>query len=1038
MAHLLTDVNRDDLISNSNNRYSVLHVYECVDENQTGVNNNDSNELNVDNVSAHLNVVNRNRKKGIHDNAIVDKHDDEDISIDTDDDDDENDSVSVLRYEKGTSFAIFNIASLLGKIDEFRIFMQKNPVDVIALNETCLDSTIPDTEVYVENFDVYRNDRNRNGGGVAVYMRSDSGFTYKAREDLMPSELEVVAIEMKKCNMKPTVVIAWYRPPGSEMKLFEHIEYVLEQVEIEDKSILLLGDVNCDLLAVNPHCYTIKMNEVAENFHLKQVITKPTRVTETSESLIDHIYTSCPNNVNESDVIHTAMSDHYCAYTIIGKEKKVKSQNHKYSMNRKYKNLDENRFRSDIANVDWYNVTKYSCIDKAVSEFENIFLNIANKHAPLKRKRVRQNNSSPWLTDEILAAMRERDQLKKRASKTKSPQLWNDFRKLRNKVNGMIKESKKMYVTNGLKTKDSKEVWNNLRHIVPGKNKNTEICCIKTQEGECTDSKGIANTLNEYFADVGPSIADKIPEVEMLNNNVDENNSSNGEHFTFKGVTDEYVLEYLSSLPDKKATGVDDISSKLLKISAKEVSPIITFLVNKSLHTGIFPNKWKKARVCPIFKGGDNTDPCNYRPISILPVLSKVIERAVFDQLYPFLDSNQMLHESQSGFRPGFSTASALLDITEDWLKSIDNGEYIGIVMLDLRKAFDTVNHKLLIDKLQTYGFDDHVIRWFRSYLNERCHVTSVNGSKSSERKSVCGIPQGSILGPLLFILYINDLPKYVTNVKVSMYADDTAIYFSSKNVNDVVNRINCDLENIDNWLACNKLSLNVDKTHFMIIGTPQRLANLHDVDLNVHIKGARIQRANHCKHLGVEIDDKLIWNEQIDKVRKKVLTGLYFMKKAANFIPKQYQSMLYNCIIAPYFNYCNVVWGRCNKTLCNKLQVLQNRAAKIITGVSRYGSSTEALNVLNWKNLEEKLSVSEAVVMYKIVNNQAPSYLSNRFSKRETCYNTRHKHDLFMQKPNTEYMKRSFTYRGAKLWNSLDDNVKNACNPISFKQLLN
>ena len=205
-----------------------------------------------------------------------------------------------------------------------------------------------------------------------------------------------------------------------------------------------------------------------------------------------------------------------------------------------------------------------------------------------------------------------------------------------------------------------------------------------------------------------------------------------------------------------------------------------------------------------------------------------------------------------------------------------------------------------------------------------------------------------------------------------------------------------------------------------------------------LYIKGARIQRANHCKHLGVEIDDKLIWNEQIDKVRKKVLTGLYFMKKAANFIPKQYQSMLYNCIIAPYFNYCNVVWGRCNKTLCNKLQVLQNRAAKIITGVSRYGSSTEALNVLNWKNLEEKLSVSEAVVMYKIVNNQAPSYLSNRFSKRETCYNTRHKHDLFMQKPNTEYMKRSFTYRGAKLWNSLDDNVKNACNPISFKQLLN
>jgi len=269
------------------------------------------------------------------------------------------------------------------------------------------------------------------------------------------------------------------------------------------------------------------------------------------------------------------------------------------------------------------------------------------------------------------------------------------------------------------------------------------------------------------------------------------------------------------------------------------------------------------------------------------------------------------------------------------------------------------------------------------------------------------------------------------------MYADDTAIYYSSKYANDVVNRINSDLENIDNWLARNKLSLNVDKTHFMFIGTSQRLANLQDVDLNVHIKGVRIQRANHCKHLGVEIDDKLVWTEQVDKVRKKVLTGLYFLKKAANFIPKQYQSMLYNSIVAPYFDYCNVIWGRCNKTLSSKLQVLQNRAAKIITGVSRYDSSTHALNVLNWKNLEERLSTNEAVIMYKIVNNQAPSYLCNRFHKNVTCYNSRHKNDLVMHKPNLEYMKRSFTYRGAELWNSLDYNVKNACNLKSFKQLV-
>ena len=495
--------------------------------------------------------------------------------------------------------------------------------------------------------------------------------------------------------------------------------------------------------------------------------------------------------------------------------------------------------------------------------------------------------------------MRERDQLKKRASKENSLPLWEDFRKLRNRVNGLIKESKRMYLTNALQTKDSKEIWANIRHIVPGKNKKTDVRCIKTEHGECTNAKDVADALNEYFANVGPSIADKIPVVNTENHHDVENNLYNDMLFIFKDINEEYVLNQLCSLSDKKATGVDDIPSKLLKVSAIEITPIVTFLVNLSLKSGTFPCRWKKARICPVYKGGDNTDPGNYRPISILPILSKIIERAVFDQLYPFLDSNDMLHDSQSGFRPGFSTSSALLNITEDWVKSIDDGEYIGLVMLDLRKAFDTVNHNIIIDKLPNFGMNDHVIKWFRSYLNDRSHITGVNGSMSNDQKSLCGIPQGSILGPLLFILYVNELPKYVNNVKVSMYADDTAIYYSSKDVNDIVRIMNNDLNNVDNWLASNKLSLNVNKTHFMLIGTPQKLAHLCNDDLNVNIKGNRLQRVNHCKHLGVEVDDKLLWSNQIDQVRKKVLTGLYFLRRAANFIPKHHQCLLYKSIVA-------------------------------------------------------------------------------------------------------------------------------------------
>jgi hypothetical protein len=394
-----------------------------------------------------------------------------------------------------------------------------------------------------------------------------------------------------------------------------------------------------------------------------------------------------------------------------------------------------------------------------------------------------------------------------------------------------------------------------------------------------------------------------------------------------------------------------------------------------------------------------------------------------------------MLHDSQSGFRPKYSTSSALLNITEDWLNAIDKGEYVGIVMLDLKKAFDTVNHVLLIKKLLNYGLHVNVINWFKNYLKDRNHVTTINGVRSQEQESTCGIPQGSILGPLLFILYINDLPNYVSSVKVSMYADDTAIFYTSSDVNDIVNKINGDLVNVDNWLSKNKLSLNVDKTNFMPIGTPQQLARLSDHEFNINIKGTRLQRVNHCKHLGVIVDENLLWSNHVDHVRKKVLTGLYFLRKSKYVVPTHVQTMLYKTIVAPHFDYCNVVWGRYNNFLNNKLQVLQNRAAKIITGTNRYGSSTQALNDLNWKNLEDKLSFNEAVIMFKIVNNLAPSYLSKRFTKKESRYNTRNNDGLYMDKPNTEYKKRSLSYRGAKLWNSIDRNVKNTDDIMSFKQ---
>ena len=628
----------------------------------------------------------------------------------------------------------------------------------------------------------------------------------------------------------------------------------------------------------------------------------PTRITETSFTLIDHFYTSNVDKIVSSGVIHTGLSDHSMIYASWGRTIKQKTFVHKYKVNRKYNRFDDKEFVKHLNRVQWCQVTDTNEVNEAVMKFESLFLPICNKHAPLRRKRVRKQNS-PWITNDIIQLMHKRDNVKKKAIASGSSQQWATYKYLRNKVNYAIKESKRSYLTQSVYAakKDSREIWKTLRNVVPGKVRSTNVTCIRTEDSDCTDPKNIANFLNDHFATVGPKLAAKIPNITHQNSSSDDLDESG--KFKFQRVSEEYILKQLKSLSDGKATGTDETPAKLLKLACHSIVVPITHIINLSISTNVFPDKWKSARISPIFKSGDSSDVNNYRPISILPVLSKLLERSIFDQLYPFLDAKGLLHEKQSGFRPKYSTCTALINVTEDWYTSIDNDEYVGVVMLDLKKAFDTVSHNILVNKLRNYDISKHCVEWFKSYLSGRTHVTCVNSVTSEPSRCTCGIPQGSILGPLLFIIYINDLPSFVKNVEVSMYADDTVLYTSSKQISTLVKTLNDDLSNVNKWLIENKLSLNVDKSEVMIISTRHKLSSIDYNNINVNVNGVRLQNVNKCKHLGVIIDDKLTWRDQVDKVRKKVLVGTYMLRKAKSLIPPHTLTMLYNSIIAPHFD---------------------------------------------------------------------------------------------------------------------------------------
>ncbi|XP_072023357.1 uncharacterized protein [Amphiura filiformis] len=452
-----------------------------------------------------------------------------------------------MSKKKGMCIAHLNISTLPGHFDEFQSIMYGNSYDIMGLAETRLDYYIPDHDVGIPNYTLYRNDRYRGGGGVAAFVKQTPNFTHIIRNDLMPKELEIIVLEIKQTSTKPFLVIVWYRPPDTKMELFDHIERVIQSCELEGKEIVMIGDMNCDVIAPIPSCYTNRLRNVETSYHLHQVITEPTRVTEKSSTLIDHIYVPDVNKVNDSGVIHTGISDHSLVFVNIGKNTK---------------------------------------------------------------KRVR-DKKAPWLTDDIIKLMRERDCLKKKAIKTGLSKDWSDFRSMKNRVNYEIKHSKKSYVANSIQTNsnNTKQVWNTIRQIIPGKSKGTSITCIKGVNGNETEPKDIANIMNTFFANIGPDLAAKIPNACADGQLVNERMPHSRESFMFQPVSHQYVLSKLRSLPEGKATGTDDLPSKLIKMAAASIVEPIAYLINLSLESGIFPDAWKNARICPIYKGGDATDP---------------------------------------------------------------------------------------------------------------------------------------------------------------------------------------------------------------------------------------------------------------------------------------------------------------------------------------------------------------------------------------------------------------------------------------------
>ena len=960
-----------------------------------------------------------------------------------------NDSLKFQELsQKGLRILHLNVRSLTRNFSEIHLLLTQNRIDILSLNETWLDDSILDQEIEINGYRIVRKDRNRHGGGVLVYLRNNLHYHVLKHSSL--EHLEAIPLIISPDHSKAFIFMTWYRPPNSPICLFDYYEQLVSFIDSLGRNVIIMGDVNCDIMKDPISNDTKHLNEINTIYSLAQInTTDHTRCSDTSISLIDHMLTNSCDMVKSHGVIHSGISDHSICfliwnYNVCNKAPEIVSY-------RKMRNFDENAFLDQLRLQPWHKVHDKDNMEEAVKVWEELFMEVINNHMPIRHKRVK-NRSCPWMCPEIIELIKDRDKQKNKARKVKiellktqeestkielkekHEKLWNKYRKLRNHVTLKIRKCKRSYFSDKLASaKTSSEMWNVLKSVLPHSSSNS------SQHKSSNSDGSEANVFNQYFANIGSELASNIPSASNQSQTsfqVDSSSSSTqtSPKFSFQTVSEDEVSNLISSMENKKSVGVDGISMHMLKISAPAIVPCLTYLFNKSLSVGDFPLRWKQAKIIPLHKSGDKTLPCNYRPIAILPSVSKILEKIAGKQFSDFLKSRNILSDKQSGFRQKHSTVTALTRVSDDWLNASDNGKYTGAVLIDMKKAFDTVDISILLKKIMRAGAQGSSLAWFESYLTNR-QICTYFCSEMSEFVDVnYGVPQGSILGPLLFTLYIDDIVQQVEHCDLQLYADDTILYYSHEDVNCIDYFLNSDLKRIHDWMCSNKLSLNVDKTECILFGTRSMLTKRKN--LNVQISGKLIQCKEAVKYLGVIIDQELKWNDHIEYLCKRISKLVNFLGRLRVFINEHNLKLIYRTIILPLFDYADVVYDSSNLKYTDRLQKLQNRAGRIILGINPYKhiSNHELHQLLNWESLKSRRVKHTVSLVYKSLNNLSAPYMQNSFQFVSHPYNLRSDGNLSLPKPHTDYCKRMFSYRGASSFNNLPRDAKSS---ISYSLFL-
>ena len=883
-------------------------------------------------------------------------------------------------------------------------------------------------------------------GGVAIFVHKEFGNVI-LRDDLKVS----CSCQCNKCILENIwvqitnndgnyIIGGLYRHPNGNHQHFTcDLESTLSKID-PNSICILAGDTNIDLLKYDADSSFNYFTTLSANNFLP-CITMPTRITHTTATLIDHIFIKLPAKFYNTDVksgnLVSDITDHLPNFVILNKGTRPKKN--KRPMVRIYSEKNIDKFKNSLENVDWETILNYADIQNMCDSFYNHIYGTFETSFPLVRQSRARSKDKKWVTSGLLTSINKKNQLYRK--QLSSPSLYNttQYKNYKNTLSTCLKEAEKLYYRNLFLESNNAitTFWKTFGQTLnPSKQKTKQhIEKLIINNTEVTDNDGIANGLNDYFCTIGEKISNALPKSQLHFTDYLKNKLEST--FFLSPITELETKKELKKLNKKKTSGPDNIPPKFINICSEYLSKPLTVIYNKSICDATFPNIWKLAKVIALYKKNDRSLPENYRPISLLNCFGKVFERLIYNQMIKFIEKHKILYINQFGFRKKFSTTLALIDTIEYIKTTLDNNQYVIGIFLDIRKAFDTVNHNIMCKKLEHYGFRGHSLNFLRSYLSDRTQYTDVNGSQSETQEITHGVPQGSILGPLLFLLYINDLHYAITTAQTRLFADDTSLLIKGQNIHTLKRDAEITLQEISSWFKVNKMCLSLNKSNFILFHGKRKPP--HN-DLSKLILGNdHIHRVKSTKYVGLIIDETLSWEDHINNLCKTLTKYFSVFYNIRNLIDNKLARTIYYACIHSRIKYGIEIYGSADENRLNKIQTLQNKLMKLLTRRD-FLYSTDRLhaerNILKVKDIYE---TSLLHFTYNCINNNSIPNFKHFYKYQDNLYDhyTRHRKHITRNKIHTEIGRSSTHYASATLWNTLPPELTSIKTYHSFKRTL-